>query len=174
MSLVVQIASADFPGTFPKILIFPLLCTHRAENKGARLLARLLLRGQVNACVWEEIMLSIHTEHVADAAVVECEGRIVHSEAVFKLRDAVLAQTAARIVVLDLSEVDVIGGGGLGMLAFLQRWAYAHNIRLKLFNPRSVRDRLEYAGSIPAFEIATVDEMIALLARADDRYALAS
>ncbi len=120
-------------------------------------------------------MLSIHIEQVGDMAVVECEGRIVHSEAVFKLRDAVLAQTAARIVVLDLSEVDVIGGGGLGMLVFLQRWAYAHDIRLKLFNPRSVRDRLEYADSIPAaFEIATVDEMIALLARADDRYAVAS
>jgi len=108
-------------------------------------------------------------------ALVGCEGRIVHSEAVFKLRDAVLSQTAARIVVLDLSEVDVRGGGGLGMLAFLQRWAYAHDIRLKLFNPcRSLRDRLEYAGSIPAFEMATLDEMIALPARADGRYALAS
>ena len=48
-------------------------------------------------------------------ALVECEGRIVHREALFKLRDAVLSQTAARIVVLDLSEVDVRGGGGLGM-----------------------------------------------------------
>ncbi len=120
-------------------------------------------------------MLSIHIEQVGDMAVVECEGRIVHSEAVFKLRDAVLSQTAAHLVVLDLSEVDVIGGGGLGMLVFLQRWAYAHNIQLKLFNPRRpVRDRLEDAVSIPAFEVATLEEMIALLARADSRYALAS
>jgi anti-anti-sigma regulatory factor len=108
-------------------------------------------------------------------AVVECEGRIVRSEAVFKLRDAVLSQTAARIVVLDLSEVDVVGGAGLGMLVFLQRWAYAQDIRLRVFNPcRSVRDRLGYAGSTPAFEIATHDEMIALLARAASRYAFAS
>jgi anti-anti-sigma factor len=120
-------------------------------------------------------MLSVHIEQVGDMAVVECEGRIVHSEAVFKLRDAVLSQTAARIVVLDLSEVDAIGGGGLGMLVFLQRWAYAHNIRLKLFNPRrSVQDRLEDAVSLPALEVATLDEMIALVARADSRYALAS
>ena len=71
--------------------------------------------------------------------------------------------------------MDVRGGGGLGMLAFLQRWAYAHDIRLTLFNPcRSLPDRLEDAGSIPAFEMATLDEMIALLARADGRYALAS
>ena len=61
------------------------------------------------------------------------------------------------------------------MLVFLQRWAYAHNIRLKLFNPRpSVQDRFEDAVTIPAFEIATLDEMISLLARADTRYALAS
>jgi len=47
------------------------------------------------------------------------------------------------------------------MLAFLQRWVYAHDIRLKLFNPcRSLPDRLEYAGSIPAFEMATLDEML--------------
>jgi anti-anti-sigma regulatory factor len=99
-------------------------------------------------------MLSVHIEHVADMAVVECEGRIVRSEAVFKLPDAVMSQTAARIVVLDLSEVEVIGGGGLGMLLFLQRWAYEHNIRLKVFNPhRSMRDKLERFGSMPAFEL---------------------
>lgn len=120
-------------------------------------------------------MLRVYIENIGNMAVVECEGRIVRSEAVFKLRDAVLSQAAARIVVLDLSEVDVVGGAGLGILVFLQQWAYAHSIRLKLFNPpRSLRDKLDYAGSIPAFEIATSDEMIALLARANSRYALAS
>jgi len=120
-------------------------------------------------------MLRTHIEQMGDTAVVECEGRIVHSDAVFKLRDAVLSQTAARIVVLDFSEVDVVGGAGLGMLVFLQRWAHAHDIRLKLFNPcRSVRHNLESTGSTPAFEIATLEEMISLLSRADSEYALAS
>src|SRR5712692_2368719 len=120
-------------------------------------------------------MLSVHIEKVGDMAVVECEGRIVGSEAAFILRNAVTSQTDAGIVVLDFSEVDAIGGGGLGMLVFLQRWAYDHDIRLKLFNPsRSVRERLEYAGSPSAFEIATLDEIMALLARADSRYALAA
>ena len=65
--------------------------------------------------------------------------------------------------------------GAWEWLAFLQRWAYAHDIRLTLFNPcRSLPDRLEYAGSIPAFEMATLDEMIALLARADSQRAPAS
>jgi len=120
-------------------------------------------------------MLSVHIDKVGDMAVVECEGRIVQSDAAFGLRNAVMSQTDARIVVVDFSEVDAIGGGGLGMLVFLQRWAYDHDIRLKLFNPsRSVQDELEHASSMSAFEIATLDEMMALLARADSRNALAA
>jgi len=124
---------------------------------------------------WEEVMLGIHIENIGDIAIVECEDRIVRSEAAFKLREAVTSQRDARILVLDLSEVRAIEGGGLGMLLFLQRWAHEHAIRLKLFNPsNSVRDRLERANSIPQFDIATLEEMMALLALADSRYALAA
>ena len=113
-------------------------------------------------------MLSVHTENVGEMAVIECEGRIVRSEAAFELRKAVNLQSDARIIVLDLSEVTAIEGGGLGMLVFLQRWAHDHDIRLKLFNPRpAVRDRLERASSMREFDIATLDEMMALLACAD-------
>lgn len=116
-------------------------------------------------------MLSVHIEKVGDIAVVECEGRIVRSEAAFTLRYAVTSQRDARIVVLDLSEVTAIEGGGLGMLVFLQRWAHDRDIRFKLFNPsRSVRDKLEHTSSMSACEIATLDEMMALLALADSRY----
>jgi anti-anti-sigma regulatory factor len=104
--------------------------------------------------------------------VVECEGRIVRSESAFKLRNAITSQNAARVIVLDLSGVDTIEGGGLGMLVFLERWAWEHDKRFKLFNPsRAVRERLDRASSMSAFEIATLDEMMALLARADSRYA---
>ena len=120
-------------------------------------------------------MLSVNIENVGQLAIIECEGRIVRSEAAFKLRDAVNLQSDARIVVLDLSEVPAIEGGGLGMLLFLQRWAHDHDIRLKLFNPRqSVRDRLDHVSSMREFDIATLDEMMALLARADSRYARAA
>ena len=120
-------------------------------------------------------MLSVHMENIGEMAVIECEGRIVRSEDAFELREAVNLQRDARIIVLDLSEVSVIAGGGLGMLVFLQRWAHDHDIRLKLFNPRqSVRDRLEHANSMCEFDMATLDEMMALLARADSRYPLAS
>jgi anti-anti-sigma regulatory factor len=123
---------------------------------------------------WEEVMLNVAVENMGELAVVECEGRIVPSEAAFKLREAVTSQTDARIVVIDLSEVDAIEGGGLGMLVFLQRWAQDRHIRLKLFNPRqSVRDKLEQVNSMQEFYIATLDEMMALLAYANTRYALA-
>ena len=120
-------------------------------------------------------VLGVQIENIGDMAVVECEDRVVRSEAAFKLREAVTSQRNARIIVLDLSEVRAIESSALGMLGFLQRWAYDHDIRLKLFNPtKSVQDRLEHAGSVPEFDIATLDEMMALLARADSRYALAA
>jgi anti-anti-sigma regulatory factor len=124
---------------------------------------------------WEQIMLSIHIENIGDMAIVECEGRIVRSDAAFKLREAVMSQQEARIVVLDLSEVGAIEGGGLGMLMFLRQWAHGHDIRLKLFNPRNfVSDRLEHANSMLGFDIIPLEEMMALLALADRQYALAA
>jgi anti-anti-sigma regulatory factor len=97
----------------------------------------------------------------------------VEGESASNLREAVTSQTDARIVVLELSEVRAIGGGGLDMLAFLQRWAREHNIRFLLFHPSiSVRSELEHARSIAQFYIASVGEMRALLAYANSRYSL--
>ena len=116
-------------------------------------------------------MLNVSIDNIGEMAVIECAGRIVRSEAGLQLRAAVNSQQAARIIVLDLSEVPVIEGSGMGMLVFLQHWARDHHIRLKLFNPRqSVRDRLERVSSLQEFDIATLDEMMALLADADSRY----
>ena len=120
-------------------------------------------------------MLKVHIDNIGDLAVVECEGRIVQSEAAFKLRDAVTSQSDARTVVLELTEVHAIEGGGLGMLIFLQRWTRDHGIRLKLFNPcKSVRERLKLVSSLSEFDIPTLDEMMALLTCADRQYALAA
>lgn len=120
-------------------------------------------------------MPSIHVDNVGDMAVVECEGRFIRSEDAFKLRDAVTSLTRARTVVLDLTEMNAIGGGAIGILVYLQRWAHDHGMRFKLFNPtRSVREKLEHTNSMSEFKIASLDEMMALLGRADPRYALAS
>lgn len=113
-------------------------------------------------------MLNVHIENVGETAVIQCDGRIVRSESAFKLREAVSLQCDCRIILLDLSEVPAIDGGGLGMLVFLQRWAQDHDIRLKLFNPNQfVRDRLERVSSMREFDIVTLDEVMALLAQAE-------
>jgi anti-anti-sigma regulatory factor len=96
----------------------------------------------------------------------------VRSDAASKLREAVTSQTDARIVVIELSDVEAIEGGGLGMLVFLQRWARDHNIRFLLFNPsKAVRNRLKRATSIAKIYIATLEEMMALVVYANGRYA---
>ena len=120
-------------------------------------------------------MLKVNIDNIGDLAIVECEGRIVQSEAAFKLRDAVTLQSDARTVVLELTEVHALEGGGLGMLIFLQRWARDHSIHLKLFNPsKSVRERLALVSSLSNFDIPTLDEMMALLGSDDSRYELAA
>jgi|SRR5271170_2331590 anti-anti-sigma regulatory factor len=109
-------------------------------------------------------MLSLHAQKIEDVAIIECNGRIVQSDSAFALRNLVMSQADARIILLDLSGVSSVEGGGLGMLMFLERWAYDHDIRFKLFNPtRSVRERLELANSLPDFEVATPDEIRAIL-----------
>jgi anti-anti-sigma regulatory factor len=112
----------------------------------------------------EEVMLNVHIEKIGDVAVVQCEGRVVRSDAVFRLRDCVTQQTDARVVLLDLSEVESLGGGGLGMLVFLQQWGRKHGIELKLFDPPDpVRRSLERVSSTTEFDIASTDEILSLL-----------
>jgi anti-anti-sigma regulatory factor len=114
-------------------------------------------------------MLSVHSDRIGDVAVVQCEGRLVRSDSAFKLRDEVTAQDDVRVIVLDLSEITSIEGGGLGMLLFLERWALDHEIELKIFNPsNSVRHRLEQAQSVMDFEISTIQDVSTVLAHAGE------
>jgi len=125
--------------------------------------------------ILEAIMTNIHVDQVGEMAVIECEGRFVRSDEAFRLRDAVTAQRNAHVIVLDLTEMRAIGGGGIGVLVFLQRWCRDHDIRFKLFNPsRLVQERLENTNAMSEFDIASLDEMMALLSQADRRYMLAS
>ncbi len=120
-------------------------------------------------------MLNVTVANIGELVVLGCAGRIVQRESAYKLREAVTSQTGARIVVLELSEVRAIGGGGLGMLVFLQQWAREHHIRFLLFHPsKSVQNKLKRARSIAEFYISSSEEMRALLAYANSRYALAA
>ena len=118
-------------------------------------------------------MMSLYVEKLSDLAVIECKGRIVRSDAVFKFRDTVFAQAESPIILLDLSEVEAISGGGLGMLAFLERWAREHDIHLKLYCPsKPVLEGLAQNRSLLNFEITSFDEMTGILAHSDSRYSL--
>jgi len=109
-------------------------------------------------------MLKVNIENIGDVAVIHCEGRVVQSAAAFRLRDAVTHQSNARVVLLDLSDVQALEGGGLGMLVFLQRWTSEHGIQLKVFDPPAfVRQRLEQVRSASELEIAGMSEVLALL-----------
>ena len=115
-------------------------------------------------------MPSVNVDNVGEMAIIECAGKFVRSFAACKLRDAVTSQTEARVVVLDLTEMRAIDGGGLGVLVLLKRWAQEHGIRFKVFNPcKTVRDKLQHAD----FDIATLEQMMSLLNRIDNEYACA-
>ena len=120
-------------------------------------------------------MLTLRMDHIGDMAIIECKGRIVRSDATLKLHEAVTAQQNVRIVVLDLTQVRALEGGGLGMLWFLQRWAEHHHIQFKLYNPiNSVRDKLEHNHAMLRFDIVTFEEMMSSLDRAETEYAKAA
>jgi len=94
----------------------------------------------------------IGVERIGKVAVIRCGGRIVRSDAAFRLRDAVTQQMDARLVLLDLSGVRALEGGGLGTLVFLQFWTRDHGIQFKVCDPpAAIRLSLERARSAAAF-----------------------
>jgi|SRR5678816_4332392 anti-anti-sigma regulatory factor len=109
-------------------------------------------------------MFNLTVEKIGRLAVVHCEGRIVRSDAAFRLRNAVRQQMTTRTILLDLAGVDALEGGGLGMLLFLHLWTRDHGIQLKVMNPIvSVRRSLELARSTVAVQIAGIGEALSLL-----------
>ena len=90
-------------------------------------------------------MPSVRINNRGEMAIIECAGRFVRNDAAFKLRDAVTSQKDARVVILDLTEMHAIGGGGLGTLLLLQGWAQSRHIRFQLLNPCGpVLDKLKH------------------------------
>jgi anti-anti-sigma factor len=121
-------------------------------------------RALANEARKEGVMLKLHIERIGDVAVIQCEGRIVQSDATIKLRDTVRQQRDARVIMLDLSDVESLGGSGLGMLLFLERWTSERGIQFKIVDPPDrVRQSLERARSAVAVETAGMVEVLSLL-----------
>jgi anti-anti-sigma factor len=108
--------------------------------------------------------LRVEVQHAQDVTVLRCSGRILRGDPVCVLKDTVIAQRNARIVILDLSDVEILDGGGLGMLVFLQRWTKENGIQLKLVNPSDlVREMLDRTHLTEVFDISSVGDALEIL-----------
>jgi anti-sigma B factor antagonist len=111
---------------------------------------------------------SINTEQRADVVVLQCTGRMVRAQALSLLKDAVTSSSPLRVVVLDLSEVEMLDAGGLGMLVSLHNWACVNGIQLKLVNPsKRVRQMLELTRLTSVLHISSVEDIIRIFCSAD-------
>ena len=103
----------------------------------------------------------ISTEQIGDVAVLQCAGRVVGPESVGALKETVTSLSQLRVIVLDLSSVEMLDARGLGMLVFLHNWACAASIQVKLVNPsKLVRKMLEVTGLTSVLHVSSVDDVI--------------
>jgi anti-anti-sigma factor len=117
-------------------------------------------------------MLTIDVEKKSEVAVVHCNGRLVRGVEVGTLRNAVVSQKAARIVVLDLSQVEFMDAGGLNALVSLHNWTCKRGIQLKLANPsRLVREMLARTRLNRVFDISSLHDVLTILGGVDCRHA---
>ncbi len=109
-------------------------------------------------------MFGVHVEKIGDVAVILCEGRMIGSDAAFRLRDEVRRQRNSSVVLLDLSELSFMGGDVLGMLVFLQAWTRDLGIQFKLFDPPpQVRLSPQRLCLTTELEIASMDDVLSML-----------
>jgi len=114
----------------------------------------------------EATKLNLTIQILGDAAVLRCSGRITVEDSE-ELREAVLAPTQIRTVVLDLAGVSSVDAAGLGALVSLRNWATETGTHFKLMNLAPlVEEVLEITNLKQQFEVCSVSEMLDLLCRA--------
>src|SRR5438270_7962040 len=114
-------------------------------------------------------MLTVKSERAGDVVVIKCAGRIVRGQEA-ALRNAVHQEKLARVVVVDLSDVDSIDAGGLNLLVYLHRWTESNQTHLKLVNPRSfVREMLTRTHLNCVFDISTFRDAVTVLCSSEQR-----
>ena len=99
-----------------------------------------------------------------DVAVVRCSGRMVRGTALDEFRRRIEQLECVRVLVLDVSEVEQLDAGGLGVLLLARRWAMERSAKLKLVNPPVFFRRLLEATHLTSlFEISSLEEAICIL-----------
>jgi len=110
----------------------------------------------------------IKTEQAGDVAVLQCAGRMVRGEGLDRLKNAVTSLPEMRVIVLDLSRVEMLDCGGLGLLVLLQCWTRSNGIQLRLANPSNrAREMFERTGLTCVLHISSLDDAVDVLRRSD-------
>ena len=115
------------------------------------------------------LLPTLHTtvQRLGDAAVIHVTGRLVRGESCSTLRDIVLGQGDAAMIVLNLAELDRIDAWGLGALLRLQEWARSREIPFRLMNTVDQVARVMHLTKLDrVFEFCSVREQFCLMHRA--------
>jgi len=104
-------------------------------------------------------MLKVHTTKSGNVSVVCVQGKIVRGET-DTLRNAVLSESNASAMVLDLGRVSIIDAGGLGVLLELRERTESRGIEFRLRNvTKLVRQVLEITRLDSVFQNWTESEL---------------
>jgi anti-anti-sigma factor len=109
-------------------------------------------------------MLNITSENMGEIMVVRCSGRLVRGTTSENLEHAVKRGEHARIILLDLSGLELVDAGGLSALITAHQWTKKRCIQLKLVNPSGiVYDILVRTGLDRALTISSLGEALQIL-----------
>lgn len=104
-------------------------------------------------------MLVVNIHNLENGVLLRCTGRIVAGEEVNILRSVAMAHSDREQIVLDLANVSVLDGAGIGMLAFLQGRVRSNGLHLRIQNPSAhVRELLELTNLDSVIEVTPSDE----------------
>ena len=105
-------------------------------------------------------MLKVHTKNFGQIVILFVYGRITIGET-DTLRNAVLAQTSAKLLILDLARVSTIDAHGLGVMLELRARCETKGIGFKLRNLTiPVRSVLEITRLNTVFEVISQLEFV--------------
>jgi anti-anti-sigma factor len=104
-------------------------------------------------------MLIVLTERSGESVTVHCQGRLLAGAHVWDLYNAVISEQNPRAVVLDLTGVNRVDAGGLGVLVVLSQWATGSGVRLQLIPSEPVKELLELTRLHTLFEIRSPETM---------------
>lgn len=121
-----------------------------------------------------ELQYKVECQH--DVAVVRCSGRLVRGQALDEFRRGIERLEHLRMLVVDLSEIDHLDAGGLGVLLLIRRWARLNAVQMKLVNPSAfLLQILEATRLTSVFDISSLEEALCILQASGERphYAVA-